>query len=432
MSTATLSTQRRCPYCGALVTLGDCSIVATSFSGVEFFRDAEDYDLSEIQLPSGSTPLDLLPKSRWPVVARPPRERVVRPAEPERRRSKLEEAFAMTATVEEEEVDAELPPLLTGDVHPEDLPARACTSCEFPLPQTIDERRAVVVAVVGVNRVGKTHLIASSLTQAYRSRGLAAIGCTEFAPDDTTGTRFLTEYYYPLFRRGEILSMTLAEDDEVRFRPLIFNVTIDGVEPFSLVLHDVAGEVLGDHRKRAHSAAYLRGARGIIFVVDPRDIDDLRDGMPDWVLESNELGWDQGALLSACVRSDGILQGRKPIPLAVTIAKADLLPAASGEDVGFLTPAPVGESREDLVARLRTSSGEVAAFLERHGAHSVLGPARAYEDRLRSSNSSARVTYHAVSALGSMPDADERLNEKVRPINCLDPLAAILLQIVSG
>ena len=428
---ATLNTRRRCPYCGASIKLGDCPIVATSFSGVEF-RDATEFTLDEIELPSGGQPLDLLPRSGWPVVARAPREREVAPvAAPTRRRSRLEEAFGggtATATVEE---DPALPPLHDEVVRREDVPARACPECEFPLPQSIDDRPAVVVAVVGVNRVGKTHLLATSLTQAYRQRGLAAIGCTEFVPDDATGTRFMTEYHHPLFRRGELLEATAAEDEEARFRPLVFDVTVDGVA-FSLILHDIAGEVLGDHRKRAHAAAYLRGARGIIFVVDPRDIDDLRDGFPGWVLENNELGWDQGALLSACLRGKGDASLRKPVPVAVTIAKADLLPDACGEPVDFLDPAPHGEGREAMVTRIRQSSQAVAGFLERYGAHNVLGPARAYEDRLRAANADARVTYHAVSALGSSPDPDERLTERVKPLNCLDPLAAILMQLTAA
>jgi hypothetical protein len=424
----TLATVRRCPYCGSSIELGACPIVATNFENFEFLT-AEDFDLDEIKLPSKTVPLRFLPKTNWPVVAEPPRERPPEPVSERPRRSKLEEAFgSVTATVSLDEV--ELPPLIGHGAFREDVPARACSECEFPLPQSIDLRPALVVAVVGVNRVGKTHLLAASLTEAYRRRGLATIGCSEFVPDDSTSRRFLEDYFVPLFRHGQVLDATPPEDQEVRFRPLVFDVTLPDTPPFALVMHDIAGEVLGDHRKREQLATYLRGARGIIFVVDPRDIDDLRDGLPDWILESNELGsWDQGALLAACVKPGGILDGRAPPPVAVTIAKSDLLPMACSESFGFLSPAPTPETRAEFDARIHRSSQEVEEFLERHGAHNILGPAREHNQRLRASGNS-RVTYHAVSALGSAPDIDEQLTDKVRPINCLDPLAVILAQIM--
>lgn len=426
---ATLTTRRRCPYCGASIELGACPIVATGFEGAEFIHD-ENFDTKTIELPSGAHFEHTLPKTRWPIVAPPARQREVKAAPPRSRRSRLEEAFRPQG--DSSVAGSRLPPLLSDDVRSEDVPRRACPTCESPLPQSIDRRPAVVIAVVGVNRVGKTHLLAASLTQAYRQRGLAIIGCTEFVPDDSTSSRFMEAYYVPLFRHREILGPTNL-DEEARYHPLVFDVTLEGVDPFSLVMHDVAGEVLGDHRLRARGASYLRAARGIIFVVDPRDIDALRDGLPDWMLESNELGgWDQGALLAACVKPDVLADGGGLVPMAVTVTKADLLEMACAEQPSFLSPSSP-PSYEAFIEHIRTSSRDVEAFLERYGAYNILGPAREYDKRLRGSTDvrAGRVTYHAVSALGSAPDVDEQLTERVRPVNCLDPLATILTQITA-
>jgi hypothetical protein len=426
----TLSTRRRCPYCSSSIELGDCPTVATNFEGAGF-NAVHKLKPSQIKLPSGLKPSDVLAKTGWPVIAEAPRKRAGGPASGRRERSRIEQALGAGSGGANGR--SELPPLVGGDATHEDMPARACPRCEYPLPQSIDERPAVVVAMVGVNRVGKTHLLASSLTQAYRQQGLARIGCTEFTPDESTGTRFLEDYYRPLFHGGQILAMTKAEDEGVRFSPLIFNVTMQSFGRFSLIMHDVAGEILGDRKKRAVSAPYLRGARGIIFVVDPRDIDNLRDRFPAWMLEDNELGWDQGTLLSACLRPDGILDRGDPIPVAVTIAKADLLPQVSGEELPFLRPAPVPETTGAFAERIKTVSREVAGFLERQGAYNILGPAQEYERWLREAPGAngKKVTFHAVSALGSAPDSSEQLSEKVRPINCIDPLAAVLAQVGS-
>jgi hypothetical protein len=425
---ATLGTSRVCPYCAAQIELGDCPVVATSFVGVEF-RDPESFDIGEVELYSGRQPRRLLDKTAWPVLAEPPRQMLTNMvSRRQRERSGLEQAFASFSSPST--ATAPLPSLAAEGLAREDVPARACHACEFPLPVTIDERPAVVVAVVGVNRVGKTHMLATSLTEAYRRQGLAAIGCTEFVPDDSTGKLFLEEYYNRLFRQGQILERTQAEDEDRRFQPLVFNVTIAGRVPFSLVLHDIAGEVLGDQQKRARAATYLHGARGMVFLVDPRDVDDLRSGitarMPE---EEEDLGWDQGTLLSTCLRPDGLLDHASPIPVAVAIAKADLLPAAAGESLPFLERAPARESEREFYERVRSYSGAVREFLERHDAYNILAPAGEYEKRLHAAGDEAGLTYHAFSALGCPPGAGSVVGGKVEPINCLDPLAAVLAQI---
>lgn len=429
---ATFATTRDCPYCGSKILLADSPIVATNFPSSEF---REDMELEDVALPSGSQPLRLLAKTRWPVVAPSPNEQRADQPEPSRKLAVVEAAFG---ALRGPTADA-LPPLLSDGVHMEDVPSRACSVCEFPLPPDIDERPAVVVAIVGVNRVGKTHLLAASLTEAYARRGLAALGCTEFVPSEVCSTRFMVDYNHPLFRRNEVLEATQAES-AARFEPLVFNVTFEGISPFSLVVHDVAGEVLGDYRKRAEAATYLRAARGIIFVIDPRDIDLLRDGLPDWILDNNETGFDQGALLASCLKPDAVAS-ETPVPVALVVSKADLLPLASGEqDLSFLVPAqPATETSEEFVARINDFSRSVRSFLERYGAYNILGPAKAYVEHAAAKraemtpdkqNTVGNLTFHAVSALGSPPDENDELRTRVRPVNCVDPLGAVLAQIV--
>lgn len=426
---ASYATKRECPYCGTVVRLAECAVVATNFDGVEFLgtRQASEID---IELPSGTKPLRRLQKTGSPVIAAPPEN--ARP-KPERsgKRSLMRSALAAMDTTG----GGTLPPLSGNGLHAEDLPARACAACEYPLPQDIDDREAVVIAVVGVNGVGKSHFIAATLTEAYQKNGLAPLGCTEFAPDDASSTRFMVDYHRPLFRQRTLLPTTQLTD-EARFRPLIFNVTLDTIEPFNLVMHDIAGEALADPRQRARAATFLRAAKGIIFVIDPRDIEGVRDRLPAWVLEQGELGYDQAALLGRCLAIDGIAERNGMVPVAVTVGKADLLPEAIGESPPFLESADSSsESYEELLSRIHRTSDQVVGFLERYGAHNLLAPAREYERRGSEARRRARdeaaigaVTYHAVSALGSTPDFTGDLSEQVRPINCIDPLASVLAQ----
>jgi len=329
-----------------------------------------------------------------------------------------------------------LPPLADSLAAREELRARACPECSYPLPRDIDDRKVIVVAIVGANRVGKTHFIAASLTEASQKRGLAPLRCEEFTPDDDTSRRFREKYFLPLFRQNELLRLSQEHVDEVRFQPLVFNVTLAGREPFSLVVHDIAGEALGDPRLRARAATFLRAARGIIFLIDPREIDTIRDKLPEWVVARDELGFDQGALLATCLQENGVIEDGRLVPVAITVGKADLLAEAYGA-LPFLAPGhPETETLSDFAIRTKRTSRDVAAFLEETGAHNLLSPADVYRHRCRladddgdESGSVGTVTFHAVSALGTQPGADDKVAQKVAPLNCAEPLAAVLAQI---
>jgi hypothetical protein len=414
-------TRRRCPYCSEEIELGQCPIVATNINellGLEEGIRLKPTDLDEVSLPSKTVPLRRLEKTKWPVVAEPPNRESGK--SPRRERSILGRALGGDG-------DGAIEPLDSGELPREDVPARACPACEHPLPLSIDSRETHVVAVVGVNRVGKTYLLATSLLDALRRGGLdLRLGCTEFAIDDRTNANFLRDYLTPL-RTGIRLEKTQAEGREERAEPLVFGVTLPHPKPFSLAIHDVAGEVLGDHKRRARSATYLHGARGIIFVIDPRDIDDLRAAIPPSLIEGEEeLGWDQGSLLSICLSDDGLLAGAPPIPVVIAIAKADLIPQATGESHGFLQPAPDNETSEAFYARIRRNSREVEDFLERFGALHVLRPAREYRRRLEATDGSASITFQAFSALGKPLNLLEGSGAEAQPVNCIDPLATIL------
>ena len=127
--------------------------------------------------------------------------------------------------------------------------------------------------------------------------------------------------------------------------------------------------------------------------------------------------------------------GSRKVPVAVTVAKADLLAQAYGPDLPFLTAGdPAAETLDDLFQRVRRSSRQVREFLEQCGAHNLLNAAQEYAARCASERNGHRpvgVTYHAVSAIGSQPDEDDlRLARKANPWNCTDPLAAVIGQIL--
>ena len=296
---ARLRDKRDCPFCGQEVVLGECPIVATNTaypdSAPAVMRKADyvqkrrvwtdDDDVVDddhadddnagdkrfkSQKPRPASGAEILTDDagapwwigEYPVVA-------YAPALPDRGR------LARGA-----DLLKPLPPL-RDSAAPEDLPARACTSCGNPLPPDLDDRSLFIIALVGTSGAGKSSYLASTLEAAYRKQELASIGCNEFAPDEDTESRFHRDYYTTIFRKRNVLEMTKHEQNEdVRLKPLVFRVQFDGGPPSVLLFHDIAGEHLSDRAGRNRVAPFLRRADAVIFLVDPYQIDDLEEQLP--------------------------------------------------------------------------------------------------------------------------------------------------------
>lgn len=384
ISVASLFTSRRkCPYCGYRIKLGDCAVVATNYTAAGSTLLIEQQDVSSVQLPSGRRPISL--QNGWPVVRAPLKEK------------------GMHGFLERS---------MYSDSAPEDLPAFACSHCYYPLPPDIDKRDAYIIGVLGVNGVGKTHFLASSLIQAARHQALKPLGCTEFTPDVNTAARFQQQYYHPLVRDRMLLEKT-HENEHVRFEPLTFRVTFEGASPSIVIFHDIAGETLSDVRERVRSAPFLRAADGMIFLVDPLEMGVIRNGLPPDLVTPYR-NWNQADVLSACIHH----MEETRIPIAIVLAKSDLVSRAlrdSPRYKGFLfeqnwnQQGPWGNDIAQIseeVQQLLHSLGEVEWLAQTRGLN---------------------VTFHAVSALGAPPENAHL--DSFEPIRCVDPLAAVLAQI---
>jgi hypothetical protein len=387
--------QVNCPFCGDVLTLGRLPIVATNVRRARRFGEAASDDEGPTPV-SGSSVLRVV--GDWPVVAEPPL-----PPDPQPKRGWFKSPPSL--------------PRLTQSAAPEDLPARLCTSCKQPLPADIDDHDVVTVAVVGVNGASKTHYLASALTEASHRQQLQMIGCEVFEPDEATGERFHQDFHAPLFRHRNALMATLPDEEVVR-KPLGFRASFDNGRSVLLLFHDVAGEVLRDRSQRAAAAPFVRRADAIIFLIDPRWLDD-RIAAASTVSRFGEQppedpGFNQADLLTAIIRELG--DRKDVVPVAVTVAKSDLLGIALQRQFRFLDPAP---TEYDAWTRdLPVVGQEVHQLLQELGGRALVAAA----DRL------PLVSYHAVAAVGSQPDGANQV-ATVRPTRCLDPLAAVLLRI---
>jgi hypothetical protein len=384
---------RVCPFCGAEIWLAQCDIVATNVEQADEIFDTSAAG-GQATPPSGREVLGY--HGQFPIIWRPPVE---------------EEVSSRTSWLTTFTKSAAGVLTALADLPAEDLPRRVCNGCLSPLPADMDTREAHILAIVGINFAGKSHYLAAALTEATRKQGLAVAGCTEFAPDDDTAPRLHSEYYTRVFRDGELLELTQV-DSQVRHRPLTFRVTFENARPFLLMTHDVSGEVLSDHRRRASVTPFLRRASAVIFLVDPLEFDAVRAKVaPHELPPARHI--HQTDLLSACLRELQYAPGGRDVPVAVTLSKSDILGRVLGEDYKFTRDA----SKEGWVQDVRETSDEVRNILVQLGESDLVQAAEAH----------SQVTFHAVSALGSAPDGRTVVNPA--PRRCIDPLGTVLMRL---
>jgi hypothetical protein len=369
--------KRTCPFCGHVVSLDDCAIVATVSApllGGDRFDDIED---------------ELDPK---PVA----RTRILVPA-------KKPEAGGFSRRLRK------LPPV-TDQADAAEIPRRACTSCQSPLPLEMDEFDAHVLAIVGLNRAGKTYFLGAALNAATRNDGLYEFGVTSFTPLDDTPSRLHNDYYRQLFQNTYALRSTqVAEHAEKS--PLSFLVEFDGAEPFVLVTHDVSGEALMDRSLRASTADFVSRADAVIFIADPLDMLHVHEALPTSIAGTfGGRNLDQPALLEAVTREIIRRRGGRGAPLALTVSKSDLLSAALGQKFAFDFPRP----GKDWKSEVTEASAAVRSMLLSAGERKLVSLVDRYEPH----------SYHAISVLGHGVDS-----QKPQPLRVLDPLGTVLEQM---
>lgn len=420
-----------CPFCGTSIILGECVIVATEtdspsggpvavgisdlFEGISSEDDGSGASTSEErpQPRSGAPVSDWAgPNEEWPIIHAAPLSEVT-----DSHRSRWSR---LTSGIPELPTADELGPV-------EDLPARLCPYCETPLPADVDDRELLTIAVVGVKGATKTHYLASMLHTAYHDQALyESIGCTEFAPDEQTATRFHENYYLKLFADGGKEYEETPQDgpgaEKVRFRPLAFRATFrDGIRR-TLLFHDVAGEVYTNRAKRNRMAPFVRRADGVIFLIDPSWMPRVTQYLEHHHgIRVPPAPSNQADLMTAVTEEMGRTRDLSTVPTAVVISKSDLIAGALGGTFLFDKDPP--SERDAWMSDMNGVSDEVEY---------LLGNELRTPDLLAAIRRLPHATYHAVAPLGVQPKGQPLTLNEIRPRRCLDPLVSILNRITDS
>lgn len=328
--------------------------------------------------------------------------------------------------------------------------AKVCPHCHMFLPTAAATGRLTpkVLAIIGTRSAGKSNyfgvLIDSLLRRMSAEVGVHMIDQETFSLNlgrqTTSDAEYRRRYFNKLFDRTtpEALPPTqTARTDPTLRVPLIYRLgtssagwyaRLRGRHALDLVLFDAAGEDLRDDDPRTLDQFYrfLQYAAGIIFLIDPTQVEGIRERLSPEVQAACELVTDDAPdrLISRVIqlfqRRAGLGPGgRIRPPVAFAFSKSDLLRPILDRNSRILRDCrhDGGFNEEDC----RQVSDEVARCLTRWGEGRLVQLVR---------DTFGQSQFFALSALGQLPVPDSggrlRLTRSISPLRVADPLLWIL------
>jgi GTPase SAR1 family protein len=301
---------------------------------------------------------------------------------------------------------------------------RLCPFCHFELPHDVGHVDQRIIAIIGGRATGKTHYIASLITRLQHDVG-KNFGFTVRMLGDQTQERWERDFYTPLFVRKTILqpSRPAQIDPEIK-SPLIFRLTFNGSgyrRVLNLSFFDSAGEDMSSLVTMALQNRYITYADGIIFLLDPLQIPNVRQQLTSVNFPPADLHaspeYIVGRLRDLFERERRLRPTQKvKVPIAFTLSKIDTL---------FPLLEPGSEFHH---------AGHLAGLFDLDDVQSVHSEIQTYLSLWMNPNfcniihsSFARYNYFGISSLGEQPDQNNRLSA-INPIRVEDPFLWILHQ----
>lgn len=317
---------------------------------------------------------------------------------------------------------------------------RVCPSCHNELPEGIQDNEDMIIAIVGSRDTGKTHFI-SVLIDELQKRICPNVFNGTFNPmNDDVFNHYKENFYNKVFLEKTLQNLTRSANvrGEVAVRkPLIYEMMIPldlkgkKVKKFTFVFYDTAGEDLKNEAIMKTVNRYICKASGLIFLLDPMQIMELRLNMTDEEIASSssinqaEIEPQEMVLnrIAKLIREDrGYSKAQKiNIPTAIAFSKFDVLKRFFPSNSLVLEPSSyLREGHLDKNEWFLVST-EIDAMLKEYGAGGF-----ATNVAMNFKN----YTYCTVSALGQQPVISQKGGKTIatlpRPHRVEDPFLWIL------
>lgn len=322
-------------------------------------------------------------------------------------------------------------------------PNPICPRCHNPLPPSTINGTNNIISIVGTRGSGKSHYIAVLIDELRKRighsmgaeiRNYVALGDGGYNVEDL----YRETKYHRLYEEQRQLDLTrtdmgmgLLEHDKI---PLIYiwnylNRSFGREKAFTLSFFDAAGEDLQNEEAIATVARYLRHSKGIIFLVDPLQIESVRNQVEAQVgreltslagIDATSSFENVLANVTTLIRnSRGLKEGKEiDIPVAITFSKFDeILPIATNA-LTIRQQSPHCSHKAFVSADQKAVDGELRSLLENWGEGAMISNVRGnFRD----------ASFFAVSSLGidNAPDTGGRI-KKPRPHRVEDPLLWVM------
>lgn len=311
-----------------------------------------------------------------------------------------------------------------------------CPSCHNPLPESTLKGKDMIISVVGARDTGKSHFIGVIIKELMERISVKFGGAMEGFDD--TMQRYKNGFEQRLYVDLQKLDLTKSSVQDINngaYKPLIFTLKLkrkilfkEYIESFTLVFFDTAGEDLNDEDTMSTVNKYICKSAGIIFLLDPMQIPEVRNQLSDEVvLRASSVGWSQATpaqdimtRVSNLIRNEKGLKSTRKIstPVAAVFSKLDVILPILPDGLTLLEPSPHCMMGQFDLSDCHNVNAEVESLLKNWGEDAFIS-----QLGMNYSNFS----FFTISSLGfeNNPKPDWKI-ERPRPHRIEDPLLWLL------
>ena len=324
-----------------------------------------------------------------------------------------------------------MPSELDCDDCGEQTTIKICPSCHSELPSTIGDFEDLIFAVVGAKETGKSHYISVLINELSKDIG-EAYDCILEPLNDETITRYREDFWNPVFKRKETIQATRSgRADQTIRRPLIYTLKFfkKGAlqktkvhKVITLAFFDAAGEDLDAEDTMNLVNKYIYNSAGIILLLDPLQLDNVRENLPEGMhlpninSDSNEILYRMTNLIR---KAKNLKQDKKiDIPLAVAFSKIDAITSMLDASSPLRFPSHHEQSQAFDLTDFKNVQSEIEVLIKDWSAS---GMTRTLQVNYSSFG------YFGVSSLGYNPDTDMKI-KNLNPYRVADPFLWLLAE----
>lgn len=288
------------------------------------------------------------------------------------------------------------------------------------IPQAFWRGPSFSVALVGAKSSGKSNYIGVIINEIRMKMTSKFNCCLSITASEESKQVYDDFYYNPLFKDGYVVNATSVGEIPPLIFPLEFMNKRNKVRKVAaLTFYDTAGENLEKKEQMDNYNQYITNANGIIMLIDPLQIDCIRERLPREIVDANPKNVDPGEVLSRILDRITNITNTSTIktPLALVFTKSDIF-----KQYGLLKEdSPLFEESQHLqrgvfdLSDFENVNKEIENLVENWLGGDLLQQIKRFE-------------HHAmfgVSSFGANP-IGTKLSEKIHPIRVLDPLLWLL------